>query len=516
MSREHRSLATVSRLALIIAGVTILAGCGGGSSSTPTSTSPAVTLSATTLTFTSQGVNTTSPGQMVTVTNSGTATLNISGIAVGGTNSADFGETSTCGTTLAAGSNCPVTVTFTPKAAGTRTGPLSITDDASGSPQTVALTGTGSSVSLSASSLSFSGVTAGTTSSPQSATLTNSSSTALAISSVAISGTNSSDFALVSGNNACPYSGGNVAANGTCVLYVTFSSATNGTFTATLTVTDNASGTAGSTQTVSLSGSTSLTNTAAVSVNFGPEGQAGGYYDGIFTTVTVCQPGTTTCVSVPNVLVDTGSVGLRVLSSALTGVTLSQVTDGSGNYLYECTQYGDGSFNWGPVSVATIQIGGESASQVPTASGGTANSGVPIEIISTAAVPSVVTGSGQCMASSSTPDDDTVATLGSNGILGIGNEATDCALAGTNYCDNSTLLSSITEPYWLCDSGGSTCSSSTFLVPDQYQVWNPVAAFSSSDTNGVVVQLASIPAAGQATSRRPNHLWDRYPKQQCD
>ena len=191
-------------------------------------------------------------------------------------------------------------------------------------------------------------------------------------------------------------------------------------------ITDNAGGAAGTTQTVALTGSTTVTNTVPVTVSFGPNGQSGGYYDGIFTTVTVCEPGTTTCVPVPNVLVDTGSVGLRVLSSALAGVTLSQINDGSGDYLNECTEYGDGSFNWGPVSLATVQIGGETASQVPAAAGGTANMGIPIQVISSGNVPTNVTGSGQCASSTSTPDDDTVAALGANGILGVGNFAQDC------------------------------------------------------------------------------------------
>ena len=245
------------------------------------------------------------------------------------------------------------------------------------------------------------------------------------------------------------------------------------------------------TETVTLTGSSTASNTVPVSVNFGPTGS---YTDGIFTTVSVCEPGTTTCVQVQNVLVDTGSVGLRILSSALTGVTLSQLNDGSGDYLNECTQYGDGSFNWGPVSLATVQIGGETASQVPTSLGGTANSGIAIQVISTDTVPTAVTGSGICVNTTNTPDDDTVAALGSNGILGIGNFPQDCG----GGCTTTTGLSGLPyPPYWLCTSAG-VCGAAT--VPYQYQVYNPVAAFSSADTNGVLLTLPSIPAAGQATA----------------
>jgi hypothetical protein len=212
--------------------------------------------------------------------------------------------------------------------------------------------------------------------------------------------------------------------------------------------------------------------------------------------VTVCQPGTTTCVTVPNVQVDTGSSGLRILSSALTGVNLAQINDGSGDNLNECTEYGDGSFNWGPVSLATVQIGGETASQVPAASGGTANSGIPIQIISTFAVPKAVLAANQCVASSTTPNENTVATFGANGILGVGTESEDCNSAGVNYCDNSTDVSNYGTNYWLCTAAG-VCSESP--VPDYYQIWNPVATFSSTDTNGVLFTLQSVPAAGAAT-----------------
>ena len=140
-----------------------------------------------------------------------------------------------------------------------------------------------------------------------------------------------------------------------------------------------------------LTGSTTTSNTVAVNVGFGPNGQSGGYYDGIFVTLNVCTPGTSTCVSVPNVLVDTGSVGVRILASAIKGgVTTTPITDSSNDVLNECTMYGDGSFNWGPVELATVQVGGETASGVPVSAGGTANTGIPIQIISTYTVPTAV------------------------------------------------------------------------------------------------------------------------------
>jgi hypothetical protein len=106
---------------------------GGGSTSATLSTSPA------SLTFASQALNTTSSPQTVTVTNTGTAAAAVSGIATTG----DFSQTNTCGTSIAASASCTVSVKFAPTASGTRTGNLTITSNASNSPTTVALTGTG-------------------------------------------------------------------------------------------------------------------------------------------------------------------------------------------------------------------------------------------------------------------------------------------------------------------------------------------------------------------------------------
>jgi hypothetical protein len=91
------------------------------------------------LTFASQTLNTTAPAQLVSLTNTGVDTLNITSISTAG----DFASVSNCGTTLSAGASCGVSVTFTPTAAGARTGTLLFVDDASGSPQQVTLTGTG-------------------------------------------------------------------------------------------------------------------------------------------------------------------------------------------------------------------------------------------------------------------------------------------------------------------------------------------------------------------------------------
>lgn len=100
---------------------------------------PVASVSPTSLTFGVEVVGTTSQSLPITVTNSGSATLNITAIAA----TANFGQSNNCGASLAAGAKCTISVTFTPSASGTLSGTVSVTDNAGGSPQTVALSGTG-------------------------------------------------------------------------------------------------------------------------------------------------------------------------------------------------------------------------------------------------------------------------------------------------------------------------------------------------------------------------------------
>jgi hypothetical protein len=212
-------------------------GAGGGS--------PAVTLKPSQLLFAKQVIHTTSPPEAVTLTNTGTGTLDITSIAIGGTDPGDFAQTNNCGSTVAAGANCTINVTFTPQGGGSQTATLSITDNAAGSPQSLTMTGVGSSVQLSPASLTFGPQSVGTTSPPQSITLTNEAKASLSITSISITGTNAEDFAQT---NNC---GTTVAAGASCTVNVTFTPTTTGTLTASISVSDNGSG---SPQTASLTG----------------------------------------------------------------------------------------------------------------------------------------------------------------------------------------------------------------------------------------------------------------------
>ena len=104
-------------------------------------TAPVVTLTPSALTFTALA-GATSTAQTVLLKNTGTAALTISGVSITGTNSTSFAQTNPCVTTLAINASCSISVTFTATAAGTYSATLSITDNATGSPQTVSLAGT--------------------------------------------------------------------------------------------------------------------------------------------------------------------------------------------------------------------------------------------------------------------------------------------------------------------------------------------------------------------------------------
>jgi hypothetical protein len=268
----------------------------------PLVSGPEVSLSPSPLGFAAV-VGTSSSPHAVTLTNTGGASLTISGITVSG----HFTQTHTCGSTVSAGDNCTILVIFNPVAAGMTAGTLSISDNATGSPQTVALSGMGlvftsgphppvvpprgpstpvpgqpkapslplrppslpgpgqpipglppslpepisgpatvpaPAVSLAPSSLAFSAQIVGTRSSARTVTLSNTGSATLTLTAIATS-------ANFGQTNNC---GGSVAPKGSCTINVTFSPAAAGSLAGTLTLTENSNGVAGSTQTVTLSG----------------------------------------------------------------------------------------------------------------------------------------------------------------------------------------------------------------------------------------------------------------------
>jgi uncharacterized protein DUF4082/Big-like domain-containing protein/centrosomal CEP192-like protein/carboxypeptidase family protein/ASPM-SPD-2-Hydin domain-containing protein len=199
---------------------------------------PIASLSPSSLAFGNQPVNTTSAARSVTLSNTGLASLTITSIAISGANPGDFALTNTCASSLAAGANCTISVTFKPTVAAARSATLSVTDNASGSPQRVTLTGTGTgpSASLSPTSLAFGTQTLNTTSTARSITLRNGGNVSMSISSITITGTNGGDFARTT---TC---GTTLAAGASCTISVTFRPTATGDRTASVSVTDNAPG----------------------------------------------------------------------------------------------------------------------------------------------------------------------------------------------------------------------------------------------------------------------------------
>ncbi len=201
---------------------------------------PAVTLTPTSLAFGSVVEGATSAAKSVTLKNSGSGTLTISSIATSG----NFAESSTtCGSTLAAGKSCSIKVTFTPQSVGALSGSLTVTDNAAGSPQSVALSGTGTvQATLTPASATFAAETVGKTSPAKVFTLANKQSVSL----TGIAITTTGVFSVSS--TTCTST---LAAKGSCTISVVFTPTGTGTFTGSLSVADSA---AGSPQTASLTG----------------------------------------------------------------------------------------------------------------------------------------------------------------------------------------------------------------------------------------------------------------------
>jgi len=201
-------------------------------------------------------------------------------------------------------------------------------------------------------------------------------------------------------------------------------------------------------------------NVQAISVNGGP---AHNFVDGAFTSVTVCVPGSATnCQTISGILVDTGSFGLRILSSALS-ISLPAQKNPGGNPIAECVAFADG-ITWGPVEMADLKISGEAASSIP------------IQVIGSPSLPNIPSS---CTAQGVPMDD--LSSLAANGLLGVGASIADCGTA----CAVSNQ-----RQYYACPAG--VCAETTESVAEQVQ--NPVASF-AKDNNGVIVELPAVTSA---------------------
>jgi hypothetical protein len=208
-----------------------------------------VTANPSALNFGSVATGATSAAQTVTVSNPTGSAASVSSIAATG----DFAQTNNCGSSIAANGSCTVNVTFKPTATGSRTGSLTI--NAGGITNTVSLSGTGTApgpvLNVNPASLSFAGTVVGSTAAAQTVTVTNSGTSAAAVSGVAVSG----DFTET---NNCA----SVPVAGSCAVTVTFKPTAGGSRTGTLSVTSNANNSP-TTATLSGTGIDATTNIAA-------------------------------------------------------------------------------------------------------------------------------------------------------------------------------------------------------------------------------------------------------------
>jgi hypothetical protein len=206
-----------------------------------------------------------------------------------------------------------------------------------------------------------------------------------------------------------------------------------------------------------------------------------------YVTVTVCSPGSTSaCATIDHVLLDTGSIGLRVLKSMVAPLSLPAVTlpasgAASAGTAVECYPFVLGAV-WGPLARADVRIAGELAPSLP------------VQLIDDA-TPASFAAPADCVAASDGVLQNTAERLQANGILGIGMVAFDCGLACItgDYSGGYTL-------YYSCPAAATGVACTPAAVPADQQALNPVAHFAVNN-NGTVVTLPSLPDLGAGVAR---------------
>jgi hypothetical protein len=209
------------------------------------------------------------------------------------------------------------------------------------------------------------------------------------------------------------------------------------------------------------------TNVVPLLVNAGPPGVDA--QNSAFVSITICEPGTTNCQTIDNIQVDTGSTGIRIISSELHNSLNLPALIANGAPVAECYTYVSSSV-WGSVKQADVTVGGETAHSVP------------IHIMGDPSSP-YATVPGSCPG----PITDTVISFGAKGIIGVNNSTPDCGAE----CVNASTP--VTAFYYSCSN--TDCSTSINL-PLNLQVPNPVTLF-PVDNNGTVLLIPAIPLAGE-------------------
>lgn len=220
--------------------------------------------------------------------------------------------------------------------------------------------------------------------------------------------------------------------------------------------------------------SVSGANVQALRVGSGPAGLSIRVVNMLYTSVRLCVPGTQTCQTIDHILVDTGSTGLRLLNSVVT-LPLPTVQEG-GKDLYNCVQFLDQRYMWGPVVSADLHMGGPQLDGEKAA-----NLRIQLTGSATApAAPSVCAGTGSSLA-------DSVNTLGANGILGVGPAPQDCGVG----CESNAA-----NGYYHVDNRDGTVTGAVLSRPEQLQ--QPVSQF-AVNRNGTVISLPNLATTGAAS-----------------
>jgi len=212
-------------------------------------------------------------------------------------------------------------------------------------------------------------------------------------------------------------------------------------------------------------------------VDSGPDGTG---VNRLYTSVTICKPGNATlCKTIDHVLVDTGSVGLRLLASEVPAdLQLSAAKNSNANVLLGCANFLDGTFAWGPLTIADVKLGGLTAASTT------------VQLVGHSDYDRFQT---QCSAWGDPII--TASDLGAKGILGVGLSKQDCGSA----CEVQGRRSARNGKYFSCINAACSSVTSTTLASDK-QLQQVVARF-PTDNNGFAIQMDSVPNAGAATAK---------------
>ena len=221
---------------------------------------------------------------------------------------------------------------------------------------------------------------------------------------------------------------------------------------------------------------TAATNVAELLVDSGPDGNG---VNRLYTSVTICKPGSTTlCTTIDHVLVDTGSVGLRLLASEVPAdLQLSAAKNTSANVLLGCANFLDGSFAWGPLTIADVKLGGLTAANTT------------VQLVGHSEYDRF-----QSQCSSWGDPIITAKDLGAKGILGVGLSKQDCGSA----CEVQGRRNARNGKYFSCINSICTSVTGTSLAIDK-QLQQVVARF-PTDNNGFAIQMDGVSNAGAATA----------------